>query len=108
MRLTRYSTVRPYIDPTWRKRSQRQFLLTTVPEESLVLFYQAENVEGRYSKDSGIASLAVCMWGVELHDWLRAGRDKNSISLGNKTQHLLEQNGRNVKLTPKYGARFAQ
>jgi hypothetical protein len=40
-----------------------------------------------------------CKWGVELHDWLRAGRDKNSTSLGNKTQHLLGQNSRSGKLT---------
>jgi hypothetical protein len=48
------------------------------------------------------------MWGVELHDWLRAGRDKNSISLGKKTQHLLGQNSRSVKLTLKYGSHFTQ
>jgi hypothetical protein len=53
-------------------------------------------------------SVALCMWGVELHDWLRAGRDTNSISLGNKTQHLLRQKGRSVKLTSKYGTHFAQ
>jgi hypothetical protein len=48
------------------------------------------------------------MWGVELHDWLQTGRDKNSISLGNKTQHLLGQNSRSVTLTPKFGAHFAK
>jgi hypothetical protein len=48
------------------------------------------------------------MWGVELHDWLQAGRNKNSIGLGNKTQRLLGQNSRSVKLTPTCGTHFAQ
>jgi hypothetical protein len=41
-------------------------------------------------------------------DWLRTGSDRNSTSFGNKTQHILGQNSRSVKLTPKYAAHFVQ
>ena len=87
------SFCRPHIDLTRCKR--RQFLVTRVPEESLVTSEQVDNVE---EQTVALPSLAPCMWGVDLNYWLREGRKKYLIFLRNKTQHLLGQNSRSVKV----------